>query len=68
MGNEIHRHADVRENVIEHSHHHDPNDVTDYMEAVKAYRATFPTKQDVHRENSGSRCKGNASADGAAGH
>ena len=54
MGNEIHRHADVRENVIEHSHHHDPNDVTDYMEAVKAY--------------SGSRCKGNASADGAAGH
>ena len=47
MGNEIHRHADVRENVIEHSHHHDPNDVTDYMEAVKAYRATFPTKQDV---------------------
>lgn len=30
-----------------HHHHHDPNDVTDYVEAVNAYRKTFPTKQDV---------------------
>src|SRR5699024_11045474 len=47
MSKEVHTHVDENGNVITHHHHHDPNDVTDYMEAVKAYRETFPTKQDV---------------------
>ncbi len=45
MSEKQHTHVDANGNVIEH--YHDPCDVTDYTEAVKAYRATFPSKQDV---------------------
>ena len=38
MSKEVHTHVDENGNVITHHHHHDPNDVTDYIVAVKAYR------------------------------
>ena len=47
MSEHTHTHVDENGNVIEHCHCHDVNDITDYTEAVNAYRKTFPTKQDV---------------------
>ena len=47
MSEHKHIHIDEFGNVMEHCHHHDPNDVTDYNEAVNAYRKTFPNKQRV---------------------
>lgn len=47
MSEHKHVHIDEFGNVMEHCHHHDPNDVTDYNEAVNAYRKTFPNKQRV---------------------
>ena len=49
MSEHLHTHVDEHGNVIEHchDHHHDVNDITDYNEAVNAYRKTFPNKQRV---------------------
>ena len=53
MSEHMHTHVDEHGNVIEHCHehhHHDVNDITDYNEAVNAYRKTFPNKQRVIEE------------------
>lgn len=47
MSEDTHKHIDENGNVTEHHHHHDVDDIHDYMDAVTAYRKTFPTKQDV---------------------
>lgn len=40
-----HTHVDENRNVIEHTH--EDSVTVDYMQAVAAYRKTFPSKQDV---------------------
>ena len=49
MSEHTHTLIDDHGNVIEqvHDHHHDVNDITDYNDAVNAYRKTFPNKQRV---------------------
>ena len=64
MSEHLHTHVDEHGNVIEHchdhhhDHHHDVNDITDYNEAVNAYRKTFPNKQRVIDETPDPAVKG----------
>lgn len=38
------------QNGKEHGHHHDHNDFTDYKDAVKAYKESFASKEDVMKD------------------